>query len=52
MAVTGLSRFGWMIARTSTFLINHFGLFGLHQIANNLTGREAPAQRFRVPVFH
>jgi methanethiol S-methyltransferase len=52
MAVTGLSGFGWMIARTSTFLINHFGLFGLHQIANNLTGREALAQSFRAPVFY
>src|SRR5216684_2350551 len=52
MAVTGLSGFGWMIARTSTFLINHFELFGLHQVANNLTGREAPAQRFRAPMFY
>jgi protein-S-isoprenylcysteine O-methyltransferase Ste14 len=52
MALTGLSVFGWMIARTSTFMISHFELFGLHQVANNLTGREAPAQRFRAPVFY
>jgi protein-S-isoprenylcysteine O-methyltransferase Ste14 len=52
MAITSVSIIGWMIARTSTFLINHFELFGLHQVANNLTGREAPAQRFRAPLFY
>jgi len=52
MAVTGLSVFGWMIARSSTFLLNHFEMFGLHQVANNLTGRQMPAQRFRAPVFY
>jgi protein-S-isoprenylcysteine O-methyltransferase Ste14 len=52
MAITSLSILGWMVARTSTFLINHFELFGLRQVANNLTGREAPAQRFRAPLFY
>jgi protein-S-isoprenylcysteine O-methyltransferase Ste14 len=52
VAVTGLSLFGWMIARTSTFLTNHFELFGLRQVTNNLTGRGAPARRFRAPVFY
>jgi methanethiol S-methyltransferase len=52
MAVTGLSIFGWMIARTSTFLINHFELFGLHQVVNNLVGRQMPPQRFRAPLFY
>jgi methanethiol S-methyltransferase len=52
MAVTGLSIFGWMLARTSTFLINHFEVFGLHQVANNLAGRQMPARRFRAPVFY
>jgi protein-S-isoprenylcysteine O-methyltransferase Ste14 len=52
MAVTGLSFLGWLIVLTSTFLINHFELFGLHQIANNLSGRPMPAARFRAPVFY
>ena len=52
MAVTALSIFGWMIARTSTFLINHFELFGLHQVVNNLVGRQMPPQRFRAPLFY
>ena len=37
---------------TSTFLINHFELFGLHQVANNLVGRDMPAVRFRTPVLY
>jgi len=51
-AVTGLSFAGWVIVFTSTFLINHFELFGLHQVANNLAGREMPAPRFRTPLYY
>jgi protein-S-isoprenylcysteine O-methyltransferase Ste14 len=51
-AVTVLSFAGWLIVFGSTFLINHFELFGLHQVANNLTGRPMPAPRFRTPVLY
>ena len=52
VAIVTLSLVGWVIVFTSTFLINHFELFGLHQVANNLTGREMPTPRFRTPLYY
>jgi len=51
-AVTGVSLVGWVIVFTSTFLINHFELFGLHQVASDLAGRTIPAPRFRTPLLY
>ena len=33
-------------------MINHFELFGLHQVVNNLAGRSMPAVRFKTPMLY
>jgi protein-S-isoprenylcysteine O-methyltransferase Ste14 len=52
MALLGLSLFGWSIVLLSTFLINHFELFGLHQVMLNLIGRGMPEPRFKTPMLY
>jgi protein-S-isoprenylcysteine O-methyltransferase Ste14 len=47
-----LGLFGWLLVFISTFLINHFELFGLHQVANLLAGKPMPAVRFRTPLLY
>jgi protein-S-isoprenylcysteine O-methyltransferase Ste14 len=52
VTIATVSLLGWVIVFTSTFLINHFELFGLHQVASHLAGRDMPAPRFRTPLYY
>ena len=47
-----LGLFGWVLVFISTFMINHFELFGLHQVANNLTGNSMPPMKFKAPMLY
>jgi protein-S-isoprenylcysteine O-methyltransferase Ste14 len=51
-ALQALSFFGWLIVLVSTFLINHFELFGLHQVLINLRGRSMPEPHFKAPGIY
>lgn len=48
----GLFGLGWLIVLLSTFLINHFELFGLQQAWFHARGRQAAPPQFRQPLFY
>jgi protein-S-isoprenylcysteine O-methyltransferase Ste14 len=43
---------GWAILFTATFLINHFELFGLQQVFENLRGRSVTPIKFKTPGLY
>jgi protein-S-isoprenylcysteine O-methyltransferase Ste14 len=51
-ALLGLSLMGWVIVFLSTFLINHFELFGVRQVVLNLMGRDGGETKFRTPLLY
>jgi protein-S-isoprenylcysteine O-methyltransferase Ste14 len=51
-AVLVLSFAGWLLVLLSTLMINHLELFGLQQVAFNLTGRKARLPIFRTPLLY
>jgi protein-S-isoprenylcysteine O-methyltransferase Ste14 len=44
--------FGWALLLLSTFLINHFELFGLRQTIGRLLGWEPPKPAFKAPFVY
>jgi protein-S-isoprenylcysteine O-methyltransferase Ste14 len=51
-AIYGLYFFGWALLLLSTFLIDHFDLFGLRQVWRHLLGREQSPLSFRTPGLY
>jgi protein-S-isoprenylcysteine O-methyltransferase Ste14 len=50
--VRGLSLLGWCIVLLSTFLINHFELFGLSQVFANFWSRPIGEPHFKTPLLY
>ncbi|TPQ25712.1 hypothetical protein C2U70_32150 [Bradyrhizobium guangdongense] len=52
VTIITLSLAGWALVFMSSFIINHFELFGLYQVTNHVIDKEAPPARFRTPLFY
>ncbi|MCK0192510.1 methanethiol S-methyltransferase [Arenibacter sp. F20364] len=51
-ALIGIFYMGWLIVLLSTFMINHFELFGLAQIFDNLKNKQTPNPKFQTNYFY
>lgn len=52
MAIWAMFWLGWGILFVSTWLLNHFELFGLQQAWLNLTGKQEVPPKMRTPLFY
>jgi methanethiol S-methyltransferase len=48
----GVFFFGWLVVFLSTFMINHFELFGLKQIFDNLKNKQSESPAFQQNMFY
>ena len=49
LILTAMYLFGWLVVLTSTFIINHFDLFGLRQVYLEFVGKPYKPISFRTP---
>ena len=52
VVLAAVGAIGWCLVLASTFMIDHFDLFGLKQVWHRLTGRVAPPPEFRTPLVY
>lgn len=52
MLLIGLFWLGWLIVLLSTFMLNHFDLFGLQQVWQNWRGAAQTGTEFRTPLLY
>src|SRR6266446_3280135 len=50
--LTGLFWIGWGLVLLSTYLIDHFGLFGMKQVYNYLVGKHDEPPPFKTPTLY
>jgi protein-S-isoprenylcysteine O-methyltransferase Ste14 len=50
--IDGTFWLGWVVLVASTFLLNHFEMFGLSQVFARLLGKQLPDPKFRTPLLY
>jgi protein-S-isoprenylcysteine O-methyltransferase Ste14 len=52
VALLAVQASGWLMVLASTFMIDHFELFGVKQVLARLSGRPLPPPVFRTPMLY
>jgi protein-S-isoprenylcysteine O-methyltransferase Ste14 len=50
--IDGIFWLGWVVLVASTYMLNHFEMFGLSQVFARLFGKQLPETKFRAPLLY